>query len=153
MPGNGYDSIWLLSQRATNSTHTHTHRQTHHMWHLSWCASVCVCLCSVCLFVVFTLKLIDASGTAGSPQTSKRKLVQCVKFSHTKSQRYGQIPYVIWQRQCQWMRSATVCMREQASRTEIVQSLAKELWQLSNCFENEFMVVISFSMDNQCTVG
>lgn len=67
--------------------HTHTHRQTHHMWHLSWC----VCLCSVCLFLVFALKLIDASDTAGNPQTSKRKLVQCVKFSHTKSQRYGQI--------------------------------------------------------------
>lgn len=147
MPGNGYDSIWLLSQRATNSTHTHTHRQTHHMWHLSWC----VCLCSVCLFVVFALKLIDASGTAGNPQTSKGNLCSALNFRTLKVR--DMVRYYIWQRQCRRMRSATVCMREQASRTEIVQSLAKELWQLSNCFENEFMVVISFSMDNQCTVG
>lgn len=59
---------------------THTQTDTPHV------ASV-----MVCLFVVFALKLIDASGTAGNPQASKRKLVQCVKFSHTKSQRYGQI--------------------------------------------------------------
>lgn len=146
MPGNGYDSIWLLSQRATNSTHTLCH-----MWHLSLYASVCVCLCSVCLFVLFALKLIDASGTADNPQTSKRKLVQCVQFSRTKSQRYGQI--YSWDKA--WMRTATVCVhtREKASRREIVKSLAKQLWQLSNCSETEFMIVISFSMDNQWSVG
>lgn len=148
MPGNGYDSIWLLSQRATNSTHTHTDRHT--------TCGIChgVCACVFALFACSSYSHWNWLMPPAPQATHKHPKGNLCNALNFRTLKVRDIVWSdIWQRQCQWMRSATVCMREQGSRTEIVQSLAKELWQLSNCFENEFMVVISFSMDNQCTVG
>lgn len=80
-----FDCYHKGRQIARIHAHTDLHTRTLcHMWHLSLCANVCVCvcLCSVCLFVLFALKLIDASGTANNPKTSKGNLCNAFNF-HT----------------------------------------------------------------------